>query len=62
MTKKLLSLYNPYRDNLLYDFSSVSVHGDSTPLKECNKIRTVVIGIGQSGMLSEFDKNKEFIK
>ena len=35
-----------------------SVHGDSTQLNECNQIRNEVIGIGQSGMLSEFDKNK----
>lgn len=31
-----------------------SVHGDATALKECDEIRSEVIGIGRSGMLSEF--------
>ena len=36
-----------------------SVHGDATPLKACDEIRNEVIGIGRSGILSEFDRNKE---
>ena len=33
-----------------------SVHGIATSLKECDEIRTEVIGIGRSGMISEFDR------
>ncbi len=38
-----------------------SVHGDSTPLRECDEIRTEVIGIGKSGMIGEFDRYGEFV-
>ncbi|MDF1880644.1 hypothetical protein JHD50_04885 [Sulfurimonas sp. MAG313] len=31
-----------------------SIHGDTTAFNECNRIRDEVIGIGRSGMLSEF--------
>jgi len=33
-----------------------SVHGDATPLKACDEIRNEVIGIGRSGILSEFER------
>ena len=33
-----------------------SVHGNATALKECDEIRSEVIGIGQSGMISEFNR------
>jgi len=38
-----------------------SVHGDSTPLKECNEIRNEVIGIGKGGMLVEFSRFGNFL-
>jgi len=37
-----------------------SVHGDATPLKECDEIRSEVIGIGKGGMLGEFYRFGEF--
>jgi len=38
-----------------------SVHGEATPLKECDEIRTEVIGIGKSGMIGEFDRFGRFL-
>ena len=32
------------------------VHGEATPLKECDEIRTEVIGIGKSGIIGEFSR------
>jgi len=46
---------------IMQNVRNESVHGDSTAFKECNEIRAEVIGIGQSGMLSEFDRNKDFL-
>jgi len=33
-----------------------SVHGDATPLKECDEIRSEVVGIGKSGMIGELGR------
>lgn len=38
-----------------------SVHGDFTSLQECNTIRAEVIGIGQSGILTELQKHGNMI-
>ena len=38
-----------------------SVHGDSTPLDECDKVRNEVVGIGKSGMVGEFSRFGEFL-
>lgn len=38
-----------------------SVHGDSTPLKECDEIRTEVMGIGKSGIIGELDRYGELM-
>ncbi len=38
-----------------------SVHGDSTSLHECNTIRSEVIGIGQSGILTELQRHGNMI-
>ena len=38
-----------------------SVHGEATPLKECDEIRTEVIGIGKSGIIGEFDRFGKFV-
>ena len=38
-----------------------SVHGDSTPLHECKEIRIQVIGIGQSGILTDLKRYIEIL-
>lgn len=43
---------------IMQNIRNESVHGNATSIKECEDIRKEVIGIGKSGMLSEFDRNK----
>ncbi len=51
----------PYFLKTMQKVRNESVHGDAIPLKDCNKIRTEVIGIGKNGIICEFDKVGEFV-
>lgn len=52
----------PYYIKTMQDTRNESVHGNSTSLIACNEIREEVMGIGKSGMLTEFDRQAKYIK
>ena len=51
----------PYFVKIMQNIRNESVHGSATTLNECDTVRTEVIGIGKSGMLGEFIRNKQFL-
>lgn len=46
---------------IMQNVRNESVHGDSTPMKDCEEIRKEVIGIGQSGIMVELNRHLKFL-
>jgi len=59
--RHFISIAVPSFIRTMQNVRNESVHGDATPLKECEEIRSEVVGIGKSGMIVEFGRFGKFI-